>query len=142
MATMTTPGISATTAGDALSLTLHGGDLVVRNVADGAEVARISAAGGVTVTGSFQGAGLGTSGAATVGGNLDLGGNLTHNGARVGFFGKDPGATQRPAITKPAATAAALASYGFTQVQADALVTAVRSIIDALGFTSGFGLTA
>lgn len=41
-------------------------------------------------------------------------------------------AVQAAAITAPVATGSATSSYGFTQTQADALVTAVRAIIVAL----------
>lgn len=52
--------------------------------------------------------------------------------ALIAFHGATP--TDQPAtIAKPAATSATNSSpYGFGQTQADALVTAVRSIIDVL----------
>lgn len=52
--------------------------------------------------------------------------------ALVGFHGTAP-CVQAAAITAPAATAATNSSpYGFAQVQADAIVTAVRAMITAL----------
>lgn len=62
-------------------------------------------------------------------------------GSTVGFYATTPVA-QHAAITKPAATGSALASFGYTQAQADAIVTAVNAIIDTLGAAAGVGLTA
>lgn len=51
---------------------------------------------------------------------------------KVAFHGADP-VDQAAAITSPAATSATNSSpYGFSQAQADALVTAVNEILVAL----------
>lgn len=53
---------------------------------------------------------------------------LGQSGDLIGFFGVTP-TTQRAATTAPAATAATNSSpYGFSQAQADALITWARAI--------------
>lgn len=61
----------------------------------------------------------------------------------VSFYGATP-VDQAAAITKPGTTASTASTpVGYTTTtQADAIVTAVRALIDALGSTSGVGITA
>lgn len=59
----------------------------------------------------------------------------------LAFYGKTTGASQASAITKPGTTASTSSSpvgYG-TTTQADAIVTAVRALIDVV---ANIGLTA
>lgn len=49
------------------------------------------------------------------------------SGGKVGFFGTAP-TSKATGFTAPVATASSTSAYGFTQAQADALITWVRAI--------------
>lgn len=59
-------------------------------------------------------------------GNPD-GAILGQSGDKIGFFGTSPSA-KKTGFTAPVDTAAATTSYGFTEAQANAIVTWIRAV--------------
>ena len=122
---VSTGGVQVTASASAAGLEADDGIVIQNNTRNALSITNYGS-GALTLSGNGGGGGIG----------IGVGGD------KVGLYGETAVAQPAP-ISQVVTTTPALASYGFTLPQAEALIAAVNSILDAIGAAAGgVGITA